>query len=374
MDGESGSSSSLFAFQFTTKIVRYYFNKISMSKAKRKRIERETERRAAEAQAVQNVWSGKRILITISLIFIVIIAAIIGINHYFSEDQKYLRIDVISVDGEIISMDYFVRRCFAAGADPMSALTNITREMVLKKEAEAADLEISPEAVENKLIEMATGEGEPITQSEFKEWFRQLLNDSKLSDEEYRDIVATQLMAEFFYDVISSTTLTTAAQVHLHIILTDTEEEAEETRARWAAGESFADLAREVSIDAISREQGGDYGWIPRGVAFESRLDEDAFNLDIGVVSEPIPYYDTSVSDPSSPSYINYYLIMVSEKSDSREIDEKYLDKVYDNAFDDWLSQVYSVHEIQYHGIHNGFDSETYAWINWQLQKLVGDE
>lgn len=374
MDGESGSSSSLFAFQFTTKIVRYYFNKISMSKAKRKRIERETERRAAEAQAVQNVWSGKRILITISLIFIVIIAAIIGINHYFSEDQKYLRIDVISVDGEIISMDYFVRRCFAAGADPMSALTNITREMVLKKEAEAADLEISPEAVENKLIEMATGEGEPITQSEFKEWFRQLLNDSKLSDEEYRDIVATQLMAEFFYDVISSTTPTTAAQVHLHIILTDTEEEAEETRARWAAGESFADLAREVSIDAISREQGGDYGWIPRGVAFESRLDEDAFNLDIGVVSEPIPYYDTSVSDPSSPSYINYYLIMVSEKSDSREIDEKYLDKVYDNAFDDWLSQVYSVHEIQYHGIHNGFDSETYAWINWQLQKLVGDE
>jgi len=345
-----------------------------MSKAKRKRIERETERRAAEAQAVQNVWSGKRILITISLIFIVIIAAIIGINHYFSEDQKYLRIDVISVDGEIISMDYFVRRCFAAGADPMSALTNITREMVLKKEAEAADLEISPEAVENKLIEMATGEGEPITQSEFKEWFRQLLNDSKLSDEEYRDIVATQLMAEFFYDVISSTTPTTAAQVHLHIILTDTEEEAEETRARWAAGESFADLAREVSIDAISREQGGDYGWIPRGVAFESRLDEDAFNLDIGVVSEPIPYYDTSVSDPSSPSYINYYLIMVSEKSDSREIDEKYLDKVYDNAFDDWLSQVYSVHEIQYHGIHNGFDSETYAWINWQLQKLVGDE
>ena len=123
-----------------------------MSKAKRKRIERESERRAAEAQAVENVWSGKRLVITLSIIFIVIIAIIIGINHYFSEDQKYLRIDVISVDGEVISMDYFVRRCYASGSDPLGNLTNITREMVLKKEAEAAGIEISPEAVENKLI------------------------------------------------------------------------------------------------------------------------------------------------------------------------------------------------------------------------------
>ncbi|UCC17700.1 MAG: peptidylprolyl isomerase [Dehalococcoidales bacterium] len=345
-----------------------------MSKAKRKRIEREAERRAAEVQAVESVWTGKRLIITIAIIFIVIIAIIIGINHYFSEDQKYLRIDVISVDGELISMDYFVRRCFASGSDPMGVLTNITRELVLKKEAEATGIEISPVAVENKLIEMASGQGEQITQNEFEEWFRQRLNESKLSDDEYRDIVATQVIAEIFYDLISEATPTTAEQVYLHVILTDTEEQAEETRARWAAGESFADLAREISLEASSREEGGDYGWIPKGVAFESRLDEDAFTLDIGVVSEPIPYYDTSVTDATSPSYINFFLIMVSEKSISQEIDEKYLDRVHNNAFEQWIAQMYSEHEIKYHGIKNGFDSETYAWINWQLQKLIGDK
>lgn len=345
-----------------------------MSKAKRKRIQRETERRVAEAQAVENVWSGRRLIITLSLIFIIIIGIIIGINHYFSDNQKYLRIDVISVDGELVSMDYFVRRCFASGSDPMAALTNITREMVLKKEAEAAGIEISPEAVENKMIEMASGEGEPITQSEFKEWVKQRLNDTKLSEDEYYDIVATQVIAEIFYDLISEATPSTAEQVHLHVILTDTEAEAEETRARLEAGENFADLAREVSLDGTSREAGGDYGWIPQGVAFESRLDEEAFNLDVGVISEPIPYYDTSVMDASSPSYINYYLIMVSEKSDSREIDEKYIGKIHDIAFEQWVSQMFSEHDITYHGIKNGFDSETYAWINWQLQKLVGDK
>jgi foldase protein PrsA len=246
--------------------------------------------------------------------------------------------------------------------------------MILKKEAEAAGIEITPEAIENKMIEMATGEGEPITQSEFKEWFRQRLNESKLSEDEYHDIVATQVITEIFYDLIAEATPSTTEQVHLHIILTDTEEQAEETRERWTEGESFADLAREVSLDALSREEGGDYGWIPKGVAFESRLDEEAFNLDIGVVSEPIPYYDTSVMDATSPSYVNYYLIMVSEKSDSREIDEKYIDKVHDNTFEQWISQTFSEHEIRYHGINNGFDSETYAWINWQLQKLVGDK
>jgi foldase protein PrsA len=221
---------------------------------------------------------------------------------------------------------------------------------------------------------MATGDGEPITQSEFKEWFRQLINDSRLSEEEYHDIIATQLMAEFFYEVISDAAPTTAEQVRLHIILTDTEEEAEETRARWAAGESFADLAREVSLDPMTRDKGGDYGWIPRGVAFESRLDDVAFELEIDQVSQPLPYYDTAATDPNSPSYVNYHLIMVTEKSDSREVDEEYLDTVYAGAFDDWLNQLYGQHEIQYHGINNGFDSETYAWINWQLQKLIGDK
>lgn len=345
-----------------------------MSKAKRKRIERETERRAAEAQAVENVWSGRRLIITISVIFIIIIAIIIGINHYFSEDQKYLRIDVISVDGELVSMDYFVTRCYASGSDPMAALTNITREMVLKKEAEAAGIEISPEAVEDRLIEMASGEGEAITQSEFKEWLRQRINESKLSEDEYRDIVATQLIGEFFYEVISESTPKTAEQVHLHVILTDTEEQAVETKARLASGEDFADLARELSFDAGSRENGGDIGWVPRGVIYESRYDEDIFGLDIGVVSEPLAYYDTSATDPNSPSYINFYLMMVSEKADSREVDERYLDTIYTNAFDQWISQMLSEHEIKYNGINNGFDSETYAWINWQLQKLVGDK
>jgi parvulin-like peptidyl-prolyl isomerase len=344
-----------------------------MSKAKRKRIEKEAAKQASQEKAVDNSGQGRRLLIIISAVFLVLIMVIIGINFYFSEDQKYYRIDIIQVDDQVIDMDYFIRRCHATGSDPMNALSGLTSELVIKKEAEKLGWVISPEDVENKMIETAQGNSENFTRAEFNEWYRQRLNESGLSDKEYRDIVTTSILSETFYDAIAQSTPSTAEQVHLHIIVTNTEEESLELKARLDAGESFAELAMEFSLDAVSRDDGGDIGWVPRGVVYESRLDETAFTLEIGKVSDPVPYYNGSVSDTSSEQYIDYYLLMVTEKSDSREIDEKYIETIHGNAYDDWINGSLSEHDIKYHGIKNGFDSETYSWINWQLQKMTGE-
>ena len=346
-----------------------------MSKSKRKKLEKESAKQAADTQAVVPVWQGKRIIFIFSAVFIALILIIIGINHFFSEDQKYYRIDIISVDDTTVDMDYFVRRCHAAGSDPMNMLSSITRELVIRKEAEKLGIDVTDQMIENKLIETAQGTSESISQSEFKELYNQRLNESGLSDDEYREIVGTSLLSETFYDLLVETMSTIAEQVHLNIIVTDTEEEAIEVRARWEAGEDFADLAREVSIDATTRENGGDAGWIPRGVAYESRLDAIVFDeLKVGDVSEPLPYYNTSAASSASQEYVDYYLVLVSEKTDAREIDEEYIQSVRDNAYDDWIAQMLSEHSIQYHGIRNGFDSETYSWINWQLQKMTGTD
>jgi peptidyl-prolyl cis-trans isomerase D len=58
-------------------------------------------------------------------------------------------------------------------------------------------------------------------------------------------------------------------------------------QARLQAGESFADVAADVSQDPGSKEQGGDLGLFGRGVmdpAFEAAV----FSLEPGVVSEPV--------------------------------------------------------------------------------------
>ncbi|WP_254277672.1 SurA N-terminal domain-containing protein [Halomonas sp. 3H] len=63
--------------------------------------------------------------------------------------------------------------------------------------------------------------------------------------------------------------------------------ELEAVRARLDDGESFAELAAEVSDDAVSAEQGGDLGVISPGF-FGDAFDDAAFSLDEGQVSDVV--------------------------------------------------------------------------------------
>ncbi|WP_404297202.1 SurA N-terminal domain-containing protein [Halomonas sp.] len=64
----------------------------------------------------------------------------------------------------------------------------------------------------------------------------------------------------------------------------EAEDVLESVRRRLDEGESFTDLAAEVSDDPVSAEQGGDLGVISRGF-FGDSFDEAAFSLDEGEVS-----------------------------------------------------------------------------------------
>jgi parvulin-like peptidyl-prolyl isomerase len=74
-----------------------------------------------------------------------------------------------------------------------------------------------------------------------------------------------------------------------HILFTGEQAEAEAQRAlaELRAGADFAALARERSADEATREQGGDLGWVRRGVMLEG-FDAPAFALAAGSVSEPV--------------------------------------------------------------------------------------
>lgn len=61
----------------------------------------------------------------------------------------------------------------------------------------------------------------------------------------------------------------------------------EDARNRALAGEVFEDLARELSDDVGSKEEGGETGFFPRGV-MAPEFEKAAFALEIGVLSEPV--------------------------------------------------------------------------------------
>ena len=339
-----------------------------MPKSKKKRTARRTEEQAPSAKAKKINWKEKRPAFIIGAVVIVFMLVIFGISYYPTYIAP-LRLTVVTVDDVSIRMDYFLKRCRASGSDPMAMLTNLAQEEIIKKEAPIYGIEASSEQIDQALRTIAGGATGNITESEFKEWYRQRLNETGLSNSEYREITATSILGSSLFLYVAERTSTAVEQVHLHTILLDTEEEAYDVLARLEAGENFADLAMELSMDAISRENGGDLGWIPRRVAYDSRFDSVIFDLSIGTVSEPQAFYDASVEDPESPALVNYYLFLVTEKSDAREVDEEYLSNFMDDAFNDWIVAKMGTYDIKYSGFNNGFDSETYAWINWQLSK-----
>ncbi|MEO9319997.1 MAG: peptidylprolyl isomerase [Nitrososphaera sp.] len=70
-------------------------------------------------------------------------------------------------------------------------------------------------------------------------------------------------------------------------ILVKKQSEALQILERLKGGESFANLAKEVSIDKGSGKRGGDLGYFSRGMMVKP-FEEAAFKLEKGQMSEPV--------------------------------------------------------------------------------------
>lgn len=327
-----------------------------MSQPKKKRTDSRSAEKASDSQATDGGRMGRWRLVIIISVFLAIIGIVVWVTHYFSEDQRYLRINVIVVDDTSIRMDYFLKRARISGVDAMAMLDTIAKEQVIKMEAPQYVGEPTDDDIDETLRRIATGGSGDISESEFKEWYRQQLNETGLSDAEFKDFMYTNLLATRLQEYLADRMPTVTEQVHVHVIMVQTYDEAAKVRERWEEGEDFADLAREVSMDEESRENGGDLGWMPKGV--NELVDYAAFDLNIGDVSEPVSY---------TGQY--FYLFMVSEREVARQIEEEDLEVLKSKVINDWLNVTSQEHEISFHGSKNGFDNIIYAWVNLQLAK-----
>ncbi len=335
-----------------------------MSQSRKKRADGGPVEKAPSSKATDREHRARRTGFVIASVVIILILFIVG-AFYYQEYVAPFRRPGVKVDDTSISMGYFLKKAQLTGAGPTVMLTALTNEQLVKLEAPRYGIKVSPEDVEQELRRIARGESETISESEFKAWYRQQLNETRLSDSEYREITATSLLTARLHEYLAERVPTVAEQIHLHAILVEKYEDAAKVRARWEAGEDFAALAREVSLDEQSKEKAGDLGWLPSGI-MGSGFDDVAFNLSTGNVSEPLPLIDKS---KSPPTIVGYYLLMVSEKAEARELDEESLQALKDRALEQWLLEEIKFHKITYHGFNNGFDSETAAWISWQLSK-----
>jgi len=316
-------------------------------------------RKAPSSKPEDTEQKPRRTGLIIVSVVIAVIAIGIVIGWYVVYVQP-LQIPIIVVGDDTINADYFIRRAMldpSASSDPMIMLETLTNELLIKQGAPRYGIEVTEEDVDEGLRAIARGESETISESEFQEWYRQQLNETNLSDTEFREFVQINLLARQLYEYLAARVPTVTEQVHLHMIVIEEYEEALEIKERLDAGENFADVAREVSIDEESRGNGGDVGWFPYGV-LEDSVSWIASNLEIGDASDPLRTSETT-----------YNIFMVSERAVAREVDEDSMAILEARVLNDWINEEHGSVKVEFHGRNNGFDSETYSWIQWQISR-----
>ena len=134
-------------------------------------------------------------------------------------------------------------------------------------------------------------------------------------------------------DAVSAGVGTEAEQVHVRLIKVDSEEAAQQILAALQQGGDFAALVREHSLDLATVENGGDLGFFARGSLLVPAVEEAAFNLQPGEVSEVI---SGTLADGTGTTF---YIVTVIERDPQRELTADLLYTRLQERFESWLAE-----------------------------------
>lgn len=179
-----------------------------------------------------------------------------------------------------------------------------------------------------------------MTEGEFLERYKSLLDtirkEAGLSEADYRRTIEANLLYSKLQELFASRVPTTEEQVHARHILVEAEEEAQSVLTRLEAGEDFISLAKELSTDESTREDGGDLGWFPRGVMVPE-FEEAAFALQPEETSDIVQ------------SSFGYHIILVEEHDLDRELEPSLLERRRASALSDWLEEQRQSEAVERH-------------------------
>ncbi len=188
----------------------------------------------------------------------------------------------------------------------------------------------TPITTTQTITETLTPPPTPMSEEDFRKLYQSFLSilakEAGISEQEYRELVAVELLREKLRQALAEKVPTTAEQVHARHILLDTEEEAKKVLEELKQGADFAELARKYSKDEDTKENGGDLGWFPKG-EWEPAFDAVAFSLKVGEISDIVR------------TSRGYHIIKVEGHEMNRELDPDYLAQKRAAALDEWLQQ-----------------------------------
>jgi parvulin-like peptidyl-prolyl isomerase len=156
-------------------------------------------------------------------------------------------------------------------------------------------------------------------------WIGNIVPQTGLTEAQYRQFIRKEILQDKLAEALGNEVPRMAEQANARHILVETEDEAKEVIKRLNDGEDFAALAKELSLDTGSAEEGGELGFMPKGRVLEA-VDEVLFTLPIGQISDPVE------------SSVGWHVIEVLEREE-RELTAGDYSQQQRVAFTTWLTK-----------------------------------
>lgn len=244
----------------------------------------------------------QRIIRGLGIFIVAAVFGIMGVGWYISYYQPLHQV-VIRVNNTEFNMDYYIEMLkFYGEGQPANYMQALADEILVVIER-------------NELVRKgALGLGISVSDKEVEEELKS--HDPPFNDV-HKDIIRAQLLISKLLDMhFEQTVPMLAEQRHIMAMFLQSESQVTEVRARVAAGEDFAELAGELSLDGFSKDKKGDLGWHPEDILAEllatSIPGEYAFSFETGVLSQPI-------YDETKTKVIGYWIIKVLERKQEPE-------------------------------------------------------
>jgi parvulin-like peptidyl-prolyl isomerase len=169
--------------------------------------------------------------------------------------------------------------------------------------------------------------------TQYDNWMNTLAEVANTGEADYRRYIRLAVLREKLGESLGDEVPTIAEQARARHILVESEEEANQVVERLQAGEDFAELATELSLDTASAAAGGDLGFVPRD-RFVASVDEVVFSLPPGQLSDPVE------------SQFGWHVIEVLERGE-RELSPADYSQAQRVALSEWIANAREAAEIQ---------------------------
>ncbi len=227
-------------------------------------------------------------------------------------------IPVAEFDGEVsryIAAQEALGKTVTSMDATKTVIDDLTAQLLLAQGARATGFVLDDAALQARIDALASQIGGPENLSKWQ-------SEHGYSDQTFRTALRRDAEAAWMRDKIVAEVPSTAEQVHVQQILLYNQDTAQSFLLQLNGGADFDELASKA--DPLTR---GDLGWVPRGYLLDPKIEEAAFNLQVG------GYSDVITTD------VGYHIVKVLEKDPNRALSPDAYLTLQGLALKNWIEQ-----------------------------------